>query len=209
MTTTWYTLYDEVDGEIIGHLTSDEASLEANKPLGVGAIEGKYLNPNGFVLGTGQDARYVPYTDQVRLEKAHRPARSFRWDNSVLAWQDTRTLAEVKVAKNAQINEWRLQANYAGFTYAGKEIATDQLSLLDLTNTATRIARDGALPPNWPGGWKAKDNTYVAIATVGDWDAFYDAMYQRGLANFSHAQALKAQLETATSIAEVESITWA
>lgn len=128
--------------------------------------------------------------------------------NGALVWVDDRSLASAKADKDAQINLWRLQANYSGFTYAGKEIATDQLSLLDLTNTATRIARTGSLPPNWPGGWKAKDNTYVAIATVGEWDDFYEAMYQQGLQNFVQAQSLKAQVAAAATLAEIDAVVW-
>lgn len=117
-------------------------------------------------------------------------------------------LEAARAAKNAAINAARLAANFSTFTHAGKVFACDQLSRSDIDGTNGYVALYGALPPGWPGGWKAVDNTYVAIATVADWKAFYASMFAAGNANFAHAQALKAQLASAATLQEVEAIQW-
>jgi len=117
-------------------------------------------------------------------------------------------LAELKAAKNAEINAARLAANFSTFTHAGKQIACDQLSRSDIDGTNGFVSLYGSMPPGWPGGWKAVDNTYVAIATVNDWKAFYASMFAAGNANFAHAQALKAQLDAAATAEEVATIVW-
>jgi hypothetical protein len=117
-------------------------------------------------------------------------------------------LAIRKMAKNAQINEWRLAANLDSFTYLGKHISSDLLSLLDIYGANGEILNHGALPLSWQGGWKAKDNTYVPIATVADWLKFYSAMYNQGSTNFAHSQALKAALAAATTAEDIDAIVW-
>ena len=117
-------------------------------------------------------------------------------------------LAELKAAKNAEINAARLAANFSTFTHAGKQIACDQLSRSDIDGTNGFVSLYGTLPPGWPGGWKALDNTYTPIATVNDWKAFYASMFAAGNANFAHAQALKAALSNATTAEQVAAIHW-
>ena len=117
-------------------------------------------------------------------------------------------LAAAKAEKRAEINAARLGANTSTFTHAGKVIACDRLSRYDIDGTNGFVTLNGALPPGWPGGWKAVDNTYVAISTVAEWKAFYASMFATGLGNFAHAQALKAQVEAATTLAQVQGIHW-
>ena len=117
-------------------------------------------------------------------------------------------LAPLKAAKNEEINAARLAANFSTFQHAGKAIACDQLSRSDIDGTNGFVVLYGALPPGWPGGWKAADNTYVAIATVADWKAFYSSMFAAGNANFAKAQALKGLLAAADTAAEIAAIHW-
>ncbi len=135
-----------------------------------------------------------------------RPDDHHEFDYQALRWVDPRTLAELKAAKNAAINAERLKANQSHFTFAGKQIATDPLSRSDIDGAHGIIVATGALPPGWPGGWKAMDNTICPIPDVPTWLAFYGTMVAQGTANFNHAQALKAQLAAATTPAEVEAV---
>lgn len=117
-------------------------------------------------------------------------------------------LGALKAGKNDEINAARLAANFSTFTHAGKHIACDQLSRSDIDGTNGYVALHGALPPGWPGGWKAVDNTYVVIGDVDAWKAFYSSMFAAGNANFAHAQALKALLTAATTAEQVHAIRW-
>lgn len=117
-------------------------------------------------------------------------------------------LPTLKAAKNEAINAARLAANHGTFPHAGKLIASDPLSRSDIDGINGYVSLFRTLPRDWPGGWKATDNTYVPIADVAAWKAFYTSMVAHGNANFAHAQTLKAQLAAATTAAEVEAIQW-
>jgi hypothetical protein len=121
-------------------------------------------------------------------------------------WEDPRTLADLKAAKNAAINTARLAANQSHFTFAGKQIAVDALSRSDIDAAHGAWLMAGGPPPGWPGGWKAIDNTIIPIPDLPTWGAFYGAMVAQGTANFNHAQVLKAQIAAATTPEEVESV---
>lgn len=129
------------------------------------------------------------------------------WDGSVFTPPPVDLVAS-KAAKNAEINAARLAANFSTFPHAGKAIACDQLSRSDIDGTNGFVSLYGTLPPGWPGGWKAVDNTYVPISSVDGWKAFYSSLFAAGNANFAHARALKAQLESAQTIEDVEAIQW-
>ena len=52
------------------------------------------------------------------------------------------------------------------------------------------------------------DNSYIPIADVAAWKAFFASMFAAGNANFAHAQALKAQLASASTPQAVAAIVW-
>lgn len=118
------------------------------------------------------------------------------------------TLEELKAAKNTGINASRATANTGTFTYDGKAFACDALSRSDIDGVNGYVAIYGALPPDFPGAWKAVDNSLYAIADVSAWKAFYASMVAAGTANFLHAQQLKAQLAAAQTPEAVAAIVW-
>jgi len=117
-------------------------------------------------------------------------------------------IAAARLAKNTEINAARLKANRASFTHAGKAFACDELSRSDIDGITSFVTLAGSLPPGWPGGWKAIDNTYHPISTVGEWAAFVGSMVAAGNANFAKSQALKAQLAAATTAEQINAIAW-
>lgn len=125
-----------------------------------------------------------------------------------LSVSPTRTLQELKLLKNAEINSARFAANQSWFTFAGKQIACDPLSRSDIEGVNGIVANTGSLPAGFPGAWKAIDNSYVVIADAAQWTQFYAAMVAKGLANFAHAQALKAELAAAETAEAISSISW-
>lgn len=116
------------------------------------------------------------------------------------------SLEDIKAAKNAAINAARLKANQSHFVFMGKQISVDPLSRSDIDAAHGVILMLGAMPGDWPGGWKAMDNTIVPIADLATWGQFYGAMVAQGTANFAHAQALKVQLAAATTAEEVAAV---
>jgi hypothetical protein len=117
-------------------------------------------------------------------------------------------LQPMRDAKNAEINASRLKANTTTFAYSGKVFACDALSRGDIEGTNGCVLLTGGFPPGWPGAWKAVDNTYLPIATVNDWKAFYLAMCATGAANFAKSQSLKNQLTAAKTPETIGAIAW-
>lgn len=117
-------------------------------------------------------------------------------------------LIVAKTAKNTQINQWREDATYTSFMWSGKEIACDRLSRSDINGVADYVALFGSLPPDFPGQWKAKDNTYAAVPDVAAFKSMFSAMVAQGTANFIKSQQLKAALANATTIETVKTIVW-
>ncbi|GGX01392.1 DUF4376 domain-containing protein [Undibacterium macrobrachii] len=159
-----------------------------------------YSSSNSYVLQASEIANFAQ--------------RKYKVQGGVLivdpAWvEPVIDLAPLKAAKNKQINEWRLHANETSFTYEGHHIAADLMSKIDIIVTNGEITNQGAMPVNWVGGWKTMVNSvYVEIPDVDTWKQFHSALFNQGLTNFTHAQMLKAQLEAATTEAQINAITW-
>jgi hypothetical protein len=111
-----------------------------------------------------------------------------------------------KAKKNAQINASRLIANRGTFEFQGKQIAVDALSRSDIDGVHGFISATKSLPPGWPGGWKAEDNTFVSISTHEAWITFYSAMVASGTANFARSQGLKARVYACTTLEQVKAL---
>lgn len=118
------------------------------------------------------------------------------------------TLSELKAKKNLYINASRGFANEQTFSHAGKTFSCDRLSRSDIDGVNGFVTLTGALPPGFPGAWKAVDNTYHPIANVAAWAAFYGAMVATGAAHFAHSESLKAALAAATTAEAVAAIVW-
>lgn len=117
-------------------------------------------------------------------------------------------LDEAKQKMNARINGWRAEANGTTFPFNGKHVQCDLTSTIDLMGTANQIALHGTFPPDFPGAWKAYDNTYIPLPTVEDFKALYEAFTQRGSLNFLHAQELKMRVAAALTQAQLDVIEW-
>lgn len=135
-----------------------------------------------------------------------RPSADHSLDQINKAWFVD--IEAMKQAKRDQINRARWEANSSSFTFAGKQIAADRLSRSDIDGVSNEVALTGNLPSSFPNAWKAIDNTYVSIPDVATWVAFVQAMVAQGSANFAHAQQLKAQLDSATTMEQVAAIQW-
>ena len=116
--------------------------------------------------------------------------------------------AAAKTAKNIQINQWRATANQTTFPHAGKLIACDALSRSDIDAVANSVSLTGAFPAGFPGAWKAVDNSYIMLPNVDAFKAMHASMTLQGTINFGRSQTLKADLAAATTLEQVNAITW-
>jgi hypothetical protein len=129
----------------------------------------------------------------------------------------TQSLESIKQRKLFSITQARLNADADHFIYSytdasgntvSKDIRTGYKDMVDLLTTNSYITLFGDFDADWPGGWKAIDNTYVQISTVDQWKDFFKCMYKTGIANFKKSQLLKAQIDAATTAEEVNAINW-
>lgn len=161
----------------------------------------------GFVVSAGLASVGKDYFDGTSIIAIpEQPSQNHVFNYTAKQWEDPRTLADLKAAKNEAINRARAAANSSYFVFQGKRIAADALSRSDIDAAHGVILMLQAMPPGWPGGWKSMDNEIVPIPTVATWAQFYGAMVATGTANFNHSQALKAQLADAQTPAEVEAV---
>jgi hypothetical protein len=191
------------DGQVVARHSTTIEGLERAATLAGAALvyPAPELEGNDTV-----DLREVYLKAGQVFKRPPRPSRTHRWDSTLYAWVDD--LEKARELKNAEINAARLTANRSTFEFAGKPISCDELSRGDIDGVNGIVSLLGAMPPDWPGAWKAADNTYVPIPDVATWTAFYGAMVAQGTANFAHAQALKALLALATTAEEIDAITW-
>lgn len=117
-------------------------------------------------------------------------------------------LSQAKLSKKADITQARINADLSYFEFGGKRIAVDDASMRQIGVTCNCLAETGEFPAQWPGGWKAIDNSYVAIADRATWAEFIRAMGAQGGANFAKQQTLKAQVDVCTNLSQIAAINW-
>jgi hypothetical protein len=186
-----FTAYASSTGEILFSGEASEPGLLAN-------------SSQDILVGESYSGGWIDGDVFFAIPVQPSPNHTFNYTTKL--WEDPRTLADVKTAKNSAINRARATANSSTFTFQSKQIAVDQLSRSDIDATHGAILMLQALPPGWPGAWKAVDNTFIAIPDVATWGQFYGAMVATGTANFNHSQVLKAQLAAASTVGEVEAV---
>ncbi len=188
-------LFDE---SVVLELSTEGMTTESFKALDITSDTFEVLSsipapldfvPNALIWEAGWSIGNQELVDTFNLDKANR-------------------LQQVKTNKRQEINESRLQANFSTFLHNGKVIACDQLSRSDIDGVNGYVGINGTLPPDFPGAWKAKDDSYLPIASVDAWKAFYLSMYNTGLGHFMKSQQLKAQVDACTTVEEVEVIKW-
>lgn len=151
---------------------------------------------------------YFPLVEPIDWSKQPSDTSKLYWNDGEPIWQETISIETLRELKNSEINLARENSNANVFMFQGKAIRCRPLDRSDIDGTNGYVALFGEFPQGWAGGWKAADNSYVQIATVDDWKAFYKAMVDTGNANFRYAQQLKARLAVAETHEQVAAIKW-
>jgi hypothetical protein len=198
-----YFVYYAPSGEIVSEMSGPDLIEAGPSALGEPLEVDAGVSAKTHKISGGQ---VTPYSPDGAARLANKPGGRHTWNVATEQWEDLRALADVKADKNSAINRARARANSSTFPFQGKQIAVDQLSRSDIDATHGAILMLQALPPGWPGAWKAVDNTFIAIPDVATWGQFYGAMVATGTANFNHSQALKAQLAAASTVGEAEAV---
>ena len=158
-----------------------------------------------------------PTPDGVTLEgwegefdrSTHPDAAVAIWVDGAPVWMDPTTLDELRAAKVSEINAAWMAADSTSFIYAGEAVGAEADDIVRLNSINGYIGLIGSMPPDWPGVWKTKANTFLPLADVDAWKPFYTAFVTKGVTNYMAAQLLKAQIADATTAAELAVIVWA
>lgn len=170
-----------------------------------------FVGPDDPIPDNSPGCTYRKLTENIGWGARPSESHKLLWPAEAPApgWVETLTLEQLKLRKRAEITAQRLRADADHFVYLEKAIRTADKDMIDLFCTNGYIALFGEFDADWPGGWKAIDDSYLIISTIDEWKAFYRVMYRTGIANFRKSQELKARIDAATTSGEVEAIQWA
>lgn len=119
-------------------------------------------------------------------------------------WTDQRSLDEVKRHRWNGIKQERAQREYVGFAWDGSTFDSDPVSQSRIQG-AVQLA--GLDPVAFSIDWTLADNT-VRTLSGADMVAVGVTLAQHVNGLHVIARGLRAQIESATTIAEVESVVW-
>ena len=120
---------------------------------------------------------------------------------------DPRTLDDHKSAKWKEIKRQRDVAEFATFTYNNMEFDGDLDAQRRLTAYISVSKSSIAAGQPFEAEFTLANNTNVTL-TAQDFVGIELAKVQAVAATFNHASALRAQIDAATTVQEVEDITW-
>jgi hypothetical protein len=125
------------------------------------------------------------------------------FDYDIKQWVDPRTLAEIKATKWSEIKQARSQAEYGGFVWDGSTFDSDATSQGRITGAVTLAQMSSTFEINWI----LADNT---VRTLGQIEMLQvgGALGEYVATQFAIGAYLRGLIDGATTIAEVEAITW-
>ena len=180
------------DGEIFQTGSCGRNQLEYQEIPGLTLLE-------GFAV-VGKD--YVDESGAV-VTLPDKPSVHHKFDYPTKTWVDTRSLEEHKTAQWALIKAARIEAEFGGFTWDGSMFDSDQVSQARIQG-AVLLATSN---PDFAVDWTLEDNT-VRSLTADDLIAISQALGEHVSLQHSRARDARALLDQATSISEVQSISF-
>lgn len=189
----WYTAYDPGTGKILATFTSDAESVPLNTPAGMQCMRGRFSHEDGYVAGES----FLPFPERPS------PAHVFDW--VAKQWVDPRTLEDLKVQQWLTIKAARDEAEFGGFAWDGSVFDSDPQSQSRIQG-GVQLATMAAEQP-FSIDWTLADNT-VRTLSAPDMIAVGVALGAHVQGVHATARALRAQIEAATTAAEVEAISW-
>lgn len=116
----------------------------------------------------------------------------------------TQPLEELKLIKRAEINQARDNAEQGGFEYMGKVFDSDQVSCQRISCAAQAMAFS---PEGATITWTCQDNSTIDL-TAQELSGLVVALVEWSNTCHQKATSLKAQIDAATTVEELEKIQW-
>lgn len=190
----YYVIYNST-GKILRLVFCDDIQLQ--------------LQPGEEYIQGNVDATkfYVDVDTKTFVEFPPKPASYYTWDWSTHTWIDPRTLQQVKDQKWEQIKRDRDAAINAPLSTPYGVFDADANSRANIANAVLylqTLEQQGT-----PGtiNWTLADNTTITL-NYAEMSEVGLLLGQRTNAAYDTARALRAQIDAATTIPEVEAIHW-
>lgn len=114
-------------------------------------------------------------------------------------------IAQILTLQSSYQSAISAQVAYTSTAGVSKTYQADQSSVNNLQNSFLGCFSAQATPPGFY--WVSVDNTQVPF-TYSDLQGLATAMFTQGLVAFNKLQTLKTQVNSATTLAAVQAITW-
>jgi len=180
-----------------------------------GYVWGTKITPNppddgwievDFDPSVAMNGKLCRYIDGVfeQTNKPMFPENSFDvWDENIGEWVDGRTLEQKKDDKWLEIKAARDAQEFGTFDWGGYTFQCDEVSQRRIQG-AVQLA---GLDPTLVMDWTLADNS-VQSFTATDFIAIGQALAVHVNAGHVKSRALRSQIESATTEAEISAITW-
>ena len=159
----------------------------------------------GFTETLDDSTHYVKSGNLIKYPP--RPSKYHIFDYTTKQWVDPRTLDDHKSARWKEIKRQRDVAEFATFTYNNMEFDGDLDAQRRLTAYISVSKSSIAAGQPFEAEFTLANNTNVTL-TAQDFVGIELAKVQAVAATFNHASALRDQIDAATTVQGVESITW-
>lgn len=154
-------------------------------------------------IGTGTNSAYYQSIGMTEMEV------ELGYDEKwyLQGYAPTKPLDELKEEKRVEINKARDEAEQGGFEYMGKVFDSDEISCLRMSCAAQAMALMPVSEPEQTITWTCQDNSTIDL-TAAELLGLVAALAQWSNTCHEKATALKAQIDAATTNAEVEAVKW-
>jgi hypothetical protein len=189
-------IYSLATGEILRMVYCDSSMIEAQCEVGVTA----------YIGGDGDDStQYVSAGYLVNKPVCPSENHTFNWDTK--QWQDPRTLQDFRDAKWAVIKAARNAAEFGTFIYNGMVLDGDVDAQRRLAGyiSVSKSALASGTP--FQAEFTLANNTLVVL-TAEDFVGIEIAKMMSVAEAFSHAVALRASIDEATTQDAVDIVSW-
>lgn len=199
-----YVTYDPTTGEI---KTSGQCDIPSPAPDHGTLLENADgSNATDYVL----NGVLTAYTTAQAAVKAAVPDYPATWSNTTFSWVDSRDVATalsdtIDALTTAYTTAIALPVSYTNTAGIAQTYQADPDSRNDVVVTLLGCQATQATPAGF--FWVALDNTHVPFS-YADLQGLAAALLGQGAPAFAKLQALKVQARAATTLSQLESITW-
>lgn len=185
-----YTIYDPTTGAVLRYGSAPESQIAQQVRAGEALLHIE-----------GRASTYVSAGALVSLPPQPSGTHAFDWITK--QWFDARSLDEIKAAKWTRLKADRTVAESAGFEFEGMTFDSNAVSQSRIQGAVLMAQSD----QNFTVNWTLADNT---VATLGQAQMIGVgvALAAHVSSVFAHSQGLRAELDAASTVAEVEALRW-